>query len=173
MDEPQVPTGWTIETYATHNEAMRRSQATFEQERDRRYSEVAIEREKALKIKETADLAALGLARDIQVYKDEKANELRSQIERERGTYVQQSDLAAAVSKFDVQLKPALDYVTSQQGRADSRSDGRATLDSTTKVVGTVLAAAVLLFGWLNYQALHRTVNTPPTVTVTVPVKTK
>ena len=51
-------------------------------ERDRRYAEVNIEREKALKIKETADLAALQLAREIQSYKDEKANELREQISK-------------------------------------------------------------------------------------------
>ena len=42
----------------------------FEAERDRRYGEVATERDKAL-----------ALAREIQNYKDEKANDLRSQID--------------------------------------------------------------------------------------------
>jgi hypothetical protein len=44
----------------------RRGEEKFQAERDRRLTEVALEREKALKIKETADLAALELAREIQ-----------------------------------------------------------------------------------------------------------
>lgn len=74
-------------------DAIRAGDIALQQERDRRYSEIAVEREKALKIKETADLAALQLARDIQTYKDEKANELRDQINNERGLYVTRSDL--------------------------------------------------------------------------------
>ena len=65
---------------------------------DKRYAEVNIEKEKALKIKDEgdrearrikdeADRTALGLAREIQIYKDEKANELREQISNERGSY--------------------------------------------------------------------------------------
>jgi len=78
----------------------------FNEERDRRYAEVNIEREKALKIKETADLAALGLAREIQNYKDEKANELREQINSERGLYATNKD-----------IDPIKSYVSSQTGR--------------------------------------------------------
>ena len=78
----------------------------FQQERDRRYAEVNIEREKALKIKETADLAALQLAREIQTYKDEKANELREQINSERGLYATNRD-----------LEPLKTYVAGQTGR--------------------------------------------------------
>jgi hypothetical protein len=52
-------------------------QTELDNERDRRYAEVNVEREKALKIKETADSEALKLARDIQTYKDEKSNQLR------------------------------------------------------------------------------------------------
>jgi hypothetical protein len=96
--------GWTIDTLRYHHDTIRLLQREFDEERDRRYSEVATEREKALKIKETADLAALGLARDIQIYKDEKANELRSQIERERGTYASKDDLSAAMDKFEALL---------------------------------------------------------------------
>jgi len=62
--------------------------------------------QRALEIKETADLAALELAREIQSYKDEKANNLRSQIESERGSYATKDDLGAAQDKFDAQLEP-------------------------------------------------------------------
>jgi hypothetical protein len=90
----------------------------FEDERDRRYAEVNIEKEKALKIKETADLAALQLAREIQTYKDEKANELRSQIERERGTYVTQAELRGLEDKLVAMLKPVTEYVSLNQGKS-------------------------------------------------------
>jgi hypothetical protein len=73
---------------------------------DRRYAEVNIEREKALKIKETADLAALGLAREIQNYKDEKANQLREQINSERGLYATNKD-----------IEPLKTYISGQTGR--------------------------------------------------------
>src|ERR1700684_1324704 len=89
--------GWTLDTYAVHNEALRMADERFMAERDRRYLEVNIEKEKALKIKETADLAALSLAREIQSYKDEKANQLREQIGGERGLYATKTDLAAAM----------------------------------------------------------------------------
>jgi hypothetical protein len=88
----------------------------FNQERDRRYSEVNIEREKALKIKEEADKAALGLAREIQSYKDEKANQLREQIGAERGTYATKDDLAAAVREMTVAMTPLTTFVASQRG---------------------------------------------------------
>lgn len=87
-------------------------------ERDRRYTEVNREREKALAIKDDADKVALQLARDIQVYKDEKANELRSQIERERGSYATKDDLAAASEKLEAIIKPITDYMLGQQGRS-------------------------------------------------------
>jgi preprotein translocase subunit SecF len=89
-----------------HLEALRAADMRFNEERDRRYAEVNIEREKALKIKETADLSALQLAREIQTYKDEKANELREQINSERGLYATNKD-----------IDPIKSYVSSQTGR--------------------------------------------------------
>jgi len=89
-----------------HLEMIRALDDRFMAERDRRYAEVNIEREKALKIKETADLAALQLAREIQSYKDEKANELREQISSERGMYATNKD-----------IEPLKSFVSSQTGR--------------------------------------------------------
>jgi hypothetical protein len=88
------------------------------EERDRRYAEVNVEKEKALKIKETADLAALQLAREIQTYKDEKANELREQINSERGLYATKADVANAVRELSATIKPLSEYVSSQTGRS-------------------------------------------------------
>lgn len=107
---------WTIDTYAAHNEALRVAEKDFLAERDRRYTEVQVEKEKAVRIKDEADRAALQLSRDSQIYKDEKANELRSQIERERGNYALKTDLVATVEKIEATLKPVVDYVSGQQG---------------------------------------------------------
>ncbi len=120
--------GWTTDTWAAHTTLIDQQRLRYEQvirdlrdrlqeERDRRYAEVATEREKALKIKETADLAALGLAREIQTYKDEKANELRSQIERERGSYPTRGEMVSVIEKVQADMKPLSDYVSSVQGR--------------------------------------------------------
>ena len=110
------PSDWTIGTLAAHHDALRQADLRFQEERDRRYAEVTAEREKALKIKETADLAALSLAREIQTYKDEKANELRAQINSERGLYVTRTDLAGVVDKWEATMAPISKYVTAQQG---------------------------------------------------------
>ena len=99
-----------------HLEAIRRADLLFLGERDRRLTEVAVEREKALKIKETADLAALQLAREIQTYKDEKANELREQINSERGLYATKADLVAAAEKFEATVKPIAEFVFNERG---------------------------------------------------------
>lgn len=119
-DEISLARGWTLEAYVAHNEAMREQDVRLQAEVDRRYTEVGVEREKALKIKETADLAALGLAREIQTYKDEKANELRSQIERERGSYTTRPEMNAAVEKLEAIVKPAIDFVSSAQGSKET-----------------------------------------------------
>ena len=140
--------GWTVETYAAHNEALREAQARFEAERDRRYAEIAAEREKALGIKERADRDALALARQIQDYKDEKANELRSQIERERGDYATQADLTAAVDKIDATMKPLVEYVTTQQGRASG-------VNTSVGVLVGALVAAEAVFAILSYIVTH------------------
>jgi ElaB/YqjD/DUF883 family membrane-anchored ribosome-binding protein len=109
--------GWTVDTLGTHFGALREADLKFEVERDRRYAEVALEREKALKIKEEADKAALALAREIQTYKDEKANELREQINSERGLYASKDDVRAAVDKVEATVRPLAEYVTAERGR--------------------------------------------------------
>jgi len=109
--------GWTIDTWVAHTVALRAADDQFNAERDRRYTEVKNAEEKALKIKEQADRDALSLAREIQSYKDEKANELREQISSERGEYASKGDLVAAVEKIEAQLKPINEYIASDRGR--------------------------------------------------------
>jgi hypothetical protein len=116
------------------------------QERDRRYAEVNVEKEKALKIKETADLAALQLAREIQTYKDEKANELRSQIERERGSYATKDDLSNAIRELNAVIKPLADYVSRQTGGQETRGELRLGVGAVIGALGVLVSIVVAIF---------------------------
>ena len=136
MAEDSVSLREHLEALRRHD---RRADEKFQMERDRRYTEVALEREKALKIKETADLAALQLAREIQTYKDEKANELRSQIERERGSYATQGDLRAAVEKLETAIAPVLTYIAGEQRHDSGTQTSRALL------IGAITAITVVV----------------------------
>jgi hypothetical protein len=135
--------GWTVDTLHELNRVIRDYEERFQIERDRRYSEVNIEREKALKIKETADLAALSLAREIQDYKDEKANNLREQITGERGQYATKDDLIALGKEFTATLEPIKAYVTSQQGRHGGFEAGWGYLVAVSGVFIAIAAVVV------------------------------
>ncbi len=134
--------------------AVRAGDIALQDERDRRYSEVKAAEEKALRVKEKADEIALGLQRDNQVYKDEKANELREQIASERGLYVTREELASAVREMQALIKPTIDYISSDAGRnrgaAETKTEHR--LD-----VGQLVSYAVLLVAVITFLLLYIT----------------
>jgi len=137
--QPETSTEWNIGTYAAHADALRAADCRFNDERDRRYTEVNIEKEKALKIKETADLAALSLARESQVYKEQQNDVIRDKNLRDSGVYATNEslskvaddirastdaaihDLATATSKsisdFMAELKPYMSGALRQEGQ--------------------------------------------------------
>src|SRR5580765_2268989 len=159
-----VPVGWTLETYAAYSEALRVAEEKFQQERDRRYAEVKSAEEKALRVKEQADRDALGLAREIQTYKDEKANELREQINRERGLYATKSDISALNDKFEAAHKPVVEFMSSAQGR------GLGVTSSWTVVIGAVALIVGLLtvgtFVFAGKSSTPTSISVPPPVTI-------
>jgi len=126
-----------------HLKALQVERDKFFEERDRRYTEVKNAEEKALRIKEEADKVALDLARQIQTYKDEKANELRSQIERERGNYASRSDLSALNEKLEATTKPLIEFVSSSRG-------GTAVWGDLGIKLGLIVAAITLIFKFIN-----------------------
>lgn len=137
--------------YKVHNEAMRKADQRFNEERDRRYTEVNVEKEKALKIKETADLTALELARESQVYKDERNDSMREQNLKETGIYATRDDLAVVFAKseknlalaFDeikTALKPVIDHVAADSGGAISMNKLYAGITVIAVIVGVVFA---------------------------------
>ncbi|HXI95945.1 MAG TPA: hypothetical protein VNG04_07450 [Candidatus Acidoferrum sp.] len=144
IDYETLARGPSVVPLQLHLEALREADKALEAERDRRYAEVNIEREKALKIKETADLAALGLAREIQDYKDGKADNIREQNAGERHLYATKIEIDNLSTTFAVLVKPLSDYVAGQQGRTVAQAEGlqatRWTLGQIAPTVGMVLA---------------------------------
>ncbi len=165
-DEPERnwrSTDWTIATYAAHNEALRTAEEKLQNERDRRYAEVKAAEEKALRVKEEADRTALGLQRENQQYRDEKANELRSQIERERGLYVTRAELGGATDKIEATISPVLTYVAGQQGRREGIGQG------STVLYSVLILAVAIVTAFILYSSHRSQPSAPSTVTVTVP----
>ena len=146
-----IANGWTLDTLQVHITALETEREKFYAERDRRYAEVAAEREKAIKIKEKADDAALGLAREIQSYKDEKANQLREQINSERGSLASKDELAAAVRELNVAMAPLTAFVSRQGGEHEGSraSFGRmlsiiVALSGISTIVGAITSVIIL-----------------------------
>jgi hypothetical protein len=147
--ELAIPLREYFEALRAGDAQLRAADEKFHAERDRRYAEVNVEKEKALKIKETADLAALQLAREIQTYKDEKANELREQISSERGRYVTREELASSVRELQAAIKPLTEYTTSDAGRnagaAGYRTDQRLNTSQVIAALGFLAAVVTLI----------------------------
>lgn len=136
-DKIAFNSGWTIETLKAHMDEVESLNQRFADERDRRYTEVNIEKEKALKIKETADLAALSLARESQTYKEQQNDALRDKNLAQSGIYATTESVAHAFDELKTTLKPFLDYVTAQQGQ----TSGTSTLFSRSGIIFASLAA--------------------------------
>jgi CHASE3 domain sensor protein len=142
-----IKPGWTLDTLQHHLQIVSELNEKFQIERDRRYSEVNVEREKALKIKEEADKAALGLAREIQTYKDEKANQLREQITSERGSFATKEDLAAAMRELTASIQPLNTFVASAAGQTKA-------VDKTWALIATLMLIGIGAIG--SYVAVNR-----------------
>jgi hypothetical protein len=142
-------------TLQEHWEALEAANEKFMTERDRRYSEVNTEREKALRIKEEADKTALGLAREIQSYKDEKANQLREQINSERGTYATKDDLAAALREITASIQPLSTYVAGMAGKTQQTDQQLGASRASSSNLTVVIAAIALVISLVMPFVLH------------------
>ena len=108
-------------------------------ERDRRLTEVATEREKALKIKEEADKEALRLDREIRQFKD-------------IATGARQD---AAVAALEQRLGPIDQYVAGQRGEQSGTTQERRRREVTFgQIVGLAMAVFVFLSVLIGAAAL-------------------
>jgi soluble cytochrome b562 len=108
-------------------------------------------------VKEQAALRALALQAETQKYKDEKANDLRSQIERERGNYVNQDQHQALIGKIDDALKPLQEFMVSQIAsgagirtyQSDARDERVSQYNSVTRANLALAVATIATLGSL------------------------
>lgn len=145
--------GWTVSTLHEHYSVLRIADRELFDERDRRYAEVNVEREKALKIKETADAEALRLARESQAYKDQQNDALRDETLGKSGIYATNAGVSAALKEledtFFRALKPLTDFVSMQKGATGATS-------MTSGKIFAIAAIGASLFGGL-FTALFMT----------------
>lgn len=141
--------GWTLHTFQIHIAALQSAEEKFAAERDRRYSETKVAEEKALQIQKEADKAALGLAREIQSYKDEKANQLREQISAERGTYATREDLSAVTRELTAMISPLSEFVKLKQGESVGSSASVSRLISLVAVLAGLSTLGTFIVGLL------------------------
>ncbi len=142
---------WTLPTLKIYCDALTLANKDLMIERDRRYAEVSLEKEKALKIKDEADKAALGLAREIQMYKDEKANQLREQISSERGSMATKEDLAAITRELTAMIQPLATYVAGMAGEGRKSTSSVANIVAAVSVIYGVVATIGVFFALLRH----------------------
>jgi len=144
----EVPSGWTLDTYAYYQEQLRQADIRFGEERDRRNVEGAALRAEALKIKETADLAALTLARDSQTLKEAQNDAMRDKQLGESGIYATNASVTKAFDTLNAELKvtlqPLVDFVAKAQGGTDRTKQLWAALGGTVALFTLILAALAI-----------------------------
>lgn len=149
MTESERRLGWTMETLKEHTDALRAADERFQTERDRRYSEVADQRAAALTIGKTADDKALELSRELQQYKDDKADKARDTALSERGGFVTKGDLELVVTRIEDSLKPLFEFVASQKGIVQGTQLTTAKLFGFIAAAGTISGIVVALISHL------------------------
>ena len=87
---------------------MGRWRERFENERDRRYTDLRAADQRALQIKETADATALTLAAALQAEKDERKNDVLARWDSDRNTFLTRSEYNTAhqnlIERFEASL---------------------------------------------------------------------
>ena len=145
--------------------ALRAADALLMAERDRRYAEVAVEREKALRIKERADEKALDLASQSQTYKDQQHNGLLQQLNLQAATFVARVEwdtahvdlvnritgVAERMSALELRLTSRLDRGDGTDiGTAASRTERRLDTGQLLLLLGVIIAAAAVVVAVLK-----------------------
>ena len=148
---------WNVDSLYIHQTALRQADHEMALERDMRYREGAELRAVALKIKETADLAALTLARESQTYKEQQNDALRDKNLSESGIYATNTSLTtaidalkksqeAAIDNLAGKLQPFIDVVMQQQGAVRGNEITMGKLYAAIGAVTAIIVAAVYVF---------------------------
>jgi hypothetical protein len=129
---------WTLETYTAYNEMRWTLEKKFQKERDRRYIEVNREKEKAVKIKETAWAEALKLAKQEADRRAREANELKNEINESKNRFTPTTELLRM-------MKPINDFMSSRQGTEKG-------VDKTLYYLITIIGLAIGLLSVIYFK---------------------
>jgi sulfur relay (sulfurtransferase) DsrC/TusE family protein len=122
--------------------------AMLMEERDRRYTEVGLERDKALKVKEQGDATALVLAAENQRLRDDVHNNVLNFLRDDRNTYATREE-----------IKPLVAFMQSQQGAKSGIDEVRTdSTSSRTFIIGIVAAATAAMGLFVAVAAIAATV---------------
>lgn len=145
---------WTIEALDIHHKALRQADLAMALERDRRYSEGSELRAVALKIKETADLAALTLARESQTYKEQQNDALRDKNLSESGIYATNASVSQAIgaleTKIETALQPLVNFVASQKGATLGSQNTKGGIYAAIGATATIVGLLAVLIGFIK-----------------------
>jgi chromosome segregation ATPase len=106
-----------------HAQEVKELHRRLDEERDRRISEVRKADQEAIATKDQGDQRALELAREIQVYRDEKSDRERERINKESLLYVNRDQLDSSVRELKSAIDSVQDTVTRFSARLD-RTEG-------------------------------------------------
>lgn len=149
---------WTQDAWAIHSTALRDADLRFSdalreadirhaEERDRRYAETVAEREKALKIKETADLTALTLARESQTYKEQQVDLLRDKNLSESGSFATNASVNKIADEIRNDVAKQLDGLTADLKQLITGAAGQTGLQQGSQLSKANLYSAVATLG--------------------------
>ena len=155
MTEEHTASQQAVELLERHTSELRHADSRFYEERishlqdtiasnDRRYTEVNIEREKALSIEKNSTAEALRLAREAQNVKDKQTEQLRDETLGKSGIYATNDGVNKMFKDFEKTITDELtkinNFISGQRGATGARG----------KMTATTIAAftaAATLFG--------------------------
>jgi hypothetical protein len=135
-------------------------QRKFENERDRRYSDLRAADQRALQIKETADATALVLAAQLQAEKDERKNDVLARWDVDRNTFLTRAEYANAhqnlVDRMDTAAGNTMGKVE-QLERALNLSQGASGgiqrfRQNQTAIITLVIAVAAIIVTFVVFH---------------------
>lgn len=118
----------------------------FEDERDRRYSDLRAADQRALQIKEAADATALVLAAELQKEKDERKNDVLARWDADRNTFMTRVEYNTAHQNLIERFEASVAVLSAgQSGQAAGTSAVQTFRQNQIAIVTLVIAVAAIV----------------------------
>lgn len=118
----------------------------FEDERDRRYSDLRAADQRALQIKETADATALVLAAQLQAEKDERKNDVLARWDEDRNTFMTRVEYNTAYQNLIERFEASVAVLSAgQSGQAAGTNAVQTFRQNQIAIVTLFIAVAAIV----------------------------